>query len=256
MPDFASSTDGTAIAYDTVGEGPAVVLIGGAFSTRASMRPLAEMLAPRFRTIVYDRRGRGDSGPTNWVTAERQVDDLLAVIAAAGPSMVFGHSSGGVLALLAASESPGITRVAAYEPPLLTVGGPDPTAAEFDAELRAMLEAGRDEEATAAWFARTSGGVFDERMRRQPWWPMLVAVARTLPDELALLGDGSVPPRFAAVGVSTLLLHGGASPAWAVAAATAAAATIPGSAVAEVPGESHAVDFRALLPVLEPFLAS
>lgn len=256
MPDFASSTDGTAIAFDTIGAGPIVVLVGGAFSTRASMRPLAELLAPRFTVIVYDRRGRGDSGPTHWVTVEQQADDLLAVLAGSGPAMAFGHSSGGVLALLAASRSAVIRRVAAYEPPLLTAGGPDPTAAAFDAELRGMLEAGRDEEATVAWFTRTSGGHFDERMRGLPWWPALVAVARTLPDDLTLVGDGGVPPSFAGIGVPTLLLHGGASPTWAAAGAAAVGAVIPGSVVAEVPGQGHAVDFGALLPVLEPFLVA
>jgi len=254
MPDFVTSTDGTAIAYDRVGEGAPVVLVGGALTTRRSMRPLADLLAPRCTVVVYDRRGRGDSGPTSWGSAEQQVDDLLAVLATTGPAAVFGHSSGGVLALLAASESPAITRIAAYEPPLLTAGGADPTATAFTAELRALLEAGRDEEATVAWFTRTAGGVFDERMRALPWWPSLVAVAHTLPDEQALVGDGRVPRRFAAIGVPTLLLHGGASPAWAAASSAALAATIDGARVAMVPEQGHGVRFEALVPALQPFL--
>jgi pimeloyl-ACP methyl ester carboxylesterase len=254
MTDFVSSTDGTAIAYESVGEGPVLVLVGGAFSSRRSMRPLADLLAPRFEVFVYDRRGRGDSGPTAWVSAEQQVDDLLAVTAVPGRAMVFGHSSGGVLALLAASESPAITRVAAYEPPLLTDGGPDPTATAFAAELRALLEAGRDEEATVAWFTRTSGGRFDDGMRSLPWWPSLVAVAHSLPDERTLIGDGRVPDRFGAIAVPTLLLHGGASPAWAAESCAAVAATIRGARVASVPDEGHIVRFEALVPVLEPFL--
>lgn len=254
MPDVVTSTDGTVIAYERVGDGPAVVLVGGAFSTRRSMQPLADLLAPRFAVTVYDRRGRGDSGRTAWVSREQQVDDLLAVLAATGPAAVFGHSSGGVLALLAASESPAITRVAAYEPPLLTAGGADPTATAFTAELRALLEAGRDEDATVAWFTRTTGGVFDEGMRSLPWWPALVAVAHTLPDEQTLVGDGRIPPRFAAVGVPALLLHGGASPAWARASCAALAHTIDGASVATVPGQGHVARFEALVPVLEPFL--
>lgn len=254
MPDFVSSTDGTAIAYETVGDGPALVLVGGAFTTRRSMQPLADLLAPRFRVAVYDRRGRGDSGATAWVSAEQQVDDLLAVLDVTGPAAVFGHSSGGVLALLAASESPAITRVAAYEPPLLTAGGADPTATAFTAELRALLDAGRDEDATVAWFARTADGVFDEGIRSLPWWPALVAVARTLPDEQALVGDGRIPPRLAAIGVPTLLLHGGAGPGWAGPSSAALAGSIEGARVATVPGQGHAVRFEALVPVLEPFL--
>lgn len=256
MPDFVTSTDGTAIAYETVGDGPALVLVGGAFTDRRSMRPLADLLASRCRVAVYDRRGRGDSGPTAWASPEQQVDDLLAVLAVTGPAAVFGHSSGGVLALLAASESPAITRVAAYEPPLLTAGGADPTASAFTTELRALLEAGRDEDATVAWFTRTAGGVFDEGVRSLPWWPALVAVAHTLPDEQTLVGDGGVPPRFAAIGVPTLLLHGGEGPEWARTSVAALAETIDGARVATVPGEGHSVRFEALVPVLEPFLRS
>jgi pimeloyl-ACP methyl ester carboxylesterase len=255
MPDHVTSTDGTRIAYETAGEGLAVVLVGGAFSSRRSMQPLADLLAPRFRVVVYDRRGRGDSGPTSRVPAAQQVDDLLAVVAAVGPAAVFGHSSGAVLALLAASESPAVTRVAAYEPPLRATGAADPTAGAFAARIRDLLDAGRTEDATAAWFDRTAGGAF-EGMRSLPWWPPLVAVAHTLPDELSLVGDGRVPQRFEAIGVPTLLLHGGASPAGAAESAAALASSIEGATVAEVPGEGHIVGFDALVPVLEPFLSA
>ncbi len=252
MPEYTTSTDGTRIAFEAIGAGPAVVLVGGAFATRESMRPLADLLRDRFTAVIPDRRGRGDSGPTAWVSAQQQVDDLLAVARAAGATRLYGHSSGAVLALLAAAASPAITAVAAYEPP---VGTRDPAdAAAFAAEVRALLTAGRTEEATVAWFRRTSGGRFDEGMRAAPWWPALVALAHTLPDEQALLGDGGVPAVVAEIRARTLLLSGGASPAWAAGAVSALAAAIPDATTAVIPGEGHAVRPDAIAPALAAFL--
>jgi pimeloyl-ACP methyl ester carboxylesterase len=251
MTESTTSTDGTRIAFDAIGAGPAVVLVGGAFATKASMRPLAELLRERCTAVIVDRRGRGDSGPTTWVSAEQQVDDLLAVARAVGATRLFGHSSGAVLALLAAASAPAVTEVAAYEPP---VQDRDPQgAASFAGELRAMLTAGRAEEAAVAWFWRTSGGWFDEGMRAAPWWPGLVALAHTLPDEQALIGDGGVPAVVAEIRARTLLLSGGASPAWAAASVAALAAAIPEATTAVIPGEGHAVRAEALAPALSAF---
>ena len=57
-----TSGDGTSIAFERFGEGPPVILVGGATTDRAMTRPLAEELAKDFTVINYDRRGRGDSG--------------------------------------------------------------------------------------------------------------------------------------------------------------------------------------------------
>jgi pimeloyl-ACP methyl ester carboxylesterase len=253
MTEYVASTDGTRIAYECAGAGPAVVLAGGAFSTRASMRPLARLLSGRFTVFAYDRRGRGDSDATAWVRADQQVEDLLAVAALAGRVSVFGHSSGGILGLLAAAESPTIRRLAVYEPPLLTAGGPDATSEPFGAELKVMLKGGRDEDATVAWFTRTSGGHFDERLRSLPWWPALVGTAHTLPDETALIGDGGIPPVLRTIAISTLLVYGEASQGWARSSAAAISAVVRGAEVVGLPEQGHAVQFDALAPVLERF---
>lgn len=255
MPETVLSSDGTAIAYETTGRGPVVVLVGGAFSTRDSLRPLADLLADRATATVYDRRGRGDSGPTTWVPASRQVDDLLAVFSVTGPAVVFGHSSGGILALLAAATSPLVRGVVAYEPPVPTGGAPDPAAAVFERRIRSLLRAGRAEEATEAWFARTSVDAAGEDLRHAPWWPALVALAPTLPDELTLVAEGARPSRFAGIGVPATILYGGASPRSAALSARALADAIPGGRLDRVPGEGHMVRFEALLPVLRPLLA-
>jgi pimeloyl-ACP methyl ester carboxylesterase len=115
------SADGTMIAFERAGQGPALILITGGLTDRTVTRSVAAELAPRFTVYAYDRRGRGSSGDTAPYSAEREVEDLAAVIGAAGgPALVFGHSSGAVLALEAAARGLAITKLAAYEPPYLT----------------------------------------------------------------------------------------------------------------------------------------
>ena len=67
-----TSADGTTIAYDRTGDGPAVILVDGAFCSRAfgPMPGLAPLLAKRFTVYTYDRRGRNDSGDTEPLVAD------------------------------------------------------------------------------------------------------------------------------------------------------------------------------------------
>ena len=120
MTDTVRSSDGTTIAFDRSGEGPPLVLVGGALSDRAAAAPLAGHLAERFTVIAYDRRGRGDSGDTAPYAVDREVDDLLGLLVEAGGSaFVFGHSSGAALALEAAANGLPIVKLALYEPPFI-----------------------------------------------------------------------------------------------------------------------------------------
>ena len=103
-----TSKDGTTIAFDQSGQGPALILVGGALSDRSDAAPLSKLLAPHYTVIGYDRRGRGDSGDTPPYAVEREAEDLQALIAAAGgAAFLFGHSSGAALAIEAASRFSG-----------------------------------------------------------------------------------------------------------------------------------------------------
>src|SRR2546429_2845682 len=114
------SKDGTAIAFDQSGKGPAIILVGGAFQHRAidpRTAQLAALLAQHFTVFHYDRRGPGDSSDTQPYAVEREPEALDALITVAdGSAVVFGMSSGGVLALEAAKRGLAITKVALYEP--------------------------------------------------------------------------------------------------------------------------------------------
>ena len=93
-----TSSDGTRIAFDRLGDGPPIVLVCGQSTDRSSNAPLAALLAEHFAVFNYDRRGRGDSGDTQPYALERELEDLDALIAEAGGSAhLYGVSSGGAL---------------------------------------------------------------------------------------------------------------------------------------------------------------
>src|SRR5437762_12842989 len=120
------SRDGTTIAYDRLGTGPAVILVDGAFCSRSfgPMPKLAPVLARDFTVFMYDRRGRGDSGDTARYAVEREIEDLDALIREAGGwAFVFAISSGAALALEAAASRLNVKKLALYEPPFM-VGNP------------------------------------------------------------------------------------------------------------------------------------
>lgn len=102
-----TSKDGTEIAFDKTGKGPAVILVGGALQHRADhlFSGLVPALADHFTVISYDRRGRRDSGDTLPYTTGREIEDLESLISRVGePVSLFGMSSGGALALQTAGR--------------------------------------------------------------------------------------------------------------------------------------------------------
>jgi len=120
MTQTVRSADGTAIAFDRTGQGPAVILIGGAFNDRSTMRGTAAGLDGEFTVYIYDRRGRCDSGDTAPYAVEREVEDIAALIEHAGGSAaLFGHSSGAILAIEAVLRGLPVSKLAVYEPPFV-----------------------------------------------------------------------------------------------------------------------------------------
>jgi pimeloyl-ACP methyl ester carboxylesterase len=254
------SNDGTVIAFDRSGQGPAVILVGGAFQYRAIDPPtaqLAALLAQHFTVFHYDRRGRGESGDTQPYAVEREVEDLEALIHEAGGSaFVFGMSSGGVLALEAAARGLAITKLAAYELPFNSGDEHARQAAErYTQQLAALLNEGRRGDAVA--LAMTTWGAPPEAiagMRQAPIWPLFEAVAPTLAYDDAIMGDGSVPTaRLASITVPTLVMDGGASPAFMHNAAQATAHALPNGQRRTLEGQTHDVAPQVLAPVLVEF---
>ncbi|MFI5274699.1 MAG: alpha/beta fold hydrolase [Ktedonobacterales bacterium] len=258
------SSDGTTNAFDQSGEGPALILVGGAFQYRAidpRTAHLAALLASRFTVFRYDRRGRGDSGDTAPYAVEREIEDFAALIAKAGGSaFVFGMSSGAVLALEAAGRGLAITKLALYEPPFIVNDSGPALPAEYSSHLTELVAAGRRGDAVE-YFMMQAAGMPPEAvapMRQSPMWPMLEAVAHTLPYDDAIMGDtcsGSplLLARWASVTVPTLVMDGGASPASMGASAQALVDVLRHAQRRTLEGQTHEVAPEVLAPIMEAF---
>ncbi|MCW7944209.1 hydrolase [Streptomyces hygroscopicus] len=252
------SRDGTPIAYQRTGKGPAVVLVSGAMSTGATVAPLAPHLSDRFSVIVYDRRGRGRSGDTQPYAVTREVEDLAALIeVAGGEAALYGISSGGALVLEAAASGLPVRQVAVYEPPFADYGGGGPERAEYTVNLGEALEQGRLGDAVELFLRLT--GLAPEVIataRQSPMWADMEAIAPSLAYDNAVMRDGLVPRhRLASVAVPVLAVAGGASPEWLRRAAEAVAQAAPGGTYRVLAGQNHMVEPQALAPVLAEFFA-
>jgi pimeloyl-ACP methyl ester carboxylesterase len=254
-----TSADGTTIAYERTGSGPALVLADGAMCYRGAgpMRPLATLLQGSFTVYAYDRRGRGESSDTPPYAVVREVEDLQALISAAGgQACVYGISSGAALALrTAAAGGSGITWLALYEPPFMAEVSEPARIAAYTERLHELLDAGRRGDAVALFM--TNVGMPAEAvagMRAQPFWAALEAIAPTLAYDDALLGGGVVPRDLAStITVPALVLAGGASPDGLQLAAKATADALPAAEYRTLEGQTHDVAPDALAPVLVDF---
>ena len=266
---FVTSPDGTEIAYDVTGPqdgaGPAVVVVEGALCQRSmgTAKALTPLLSEHYAVHAYDRRGRGQSGAgASPYAMDREVEDLVAVLGAAGPdAFVVGASSGAALVLEAARSGVQMRKIAAYEVPFILDGTHAPNDPELGRRTQQLLDAGRRGDAVAL-FLRTVGvpafGLMV--MRVLPVWRKLTAIAHTLPYDLEIvlryqqarpLPDGY----YADVKAPTLVIAGGKSPAYMKNAQAAVAAQLQHGTLAELPGQTHMVRGKATAPALREFFA-
>lgn len=266
-----TSKDGTTIAFDQSGTGPAVILVDGALQYRAfdqGMSQLADLLAPHFTVIHYDRRGRGDSTdmqsnafePAS--ALEREIEDIETIIAEAGGSAsLYGISSGAALAMEAAIKlGKKVEKLAMYEAPYNDDEAARQAWKEYTTQLGELLAADRKGDAVAL-FMMLVGAPPDqvEGMRQHPMWLLWEAAAPSLAyDHIADLGeDASVPTEQAAkVSVPTLVMDGSESFPFMHVTATALAKAIPNAQHRTLEGQTHEVDSAALAPVLIEFFKS
>jgi pimeloyl-ACP methyl ester carboxylesterase len=254
-----TSADGSQIAYDRAGSGPAIILVDGALCRRAfgPMSKLAGLLSQHFTVVTYDRRGRGDSGDTPPYAVAREVEDIAALIrAAGGHASVFGASSGAALALEAAASGLPIARLVMYEPPFVAAGTAD-SEPDHLAKLQQLVAAERRGDAVEYFMkdmVRVPGAMLVMMRLMFPVWTKLKAAAHTLPYDAAVLGDWRVPvQRAGRVKVPALVLHGGKTDPRLSRAAEQVARAIPGAEHRVVAGQTHNVAASALAPILVEF---
>ena len=254
------SKDGTVIAYERTGSGPALILVDGALCSRGfgPSPQLAPLLAPHFTVVTYDRRGRGQSGDTRPYSPIREVEDLAALIEAAGGSAsLLGLSSGAALALQAAASGISIDKVIAYEPPYVAEGGQG-READHEAELNRLLS--EDDRGRAVrYFMKDMVGApapMVVMLRLMPWiWRKLQRVAHTLPYDAAVMTAFKIPrPRFASITRPVLVMSGSKTDPRLRAAAQAVSQVIPSAVYRELAGQTHNVSPKALAPAAVEFL--
>ena len=258
---LVTSQDGTRIAYDKLGKGPALILVNGALATRSSNSELVQLLAPHFTVYSYDRRGRGDSTDTKPYSVKREIEDIAALIDAAGGSAyVYGKSSGACLALQATSSlGDKVKKLAIYEAPYSEAEGAAKAWREFRSKLDELLAA--DRRADAVTFFLKFVGAPDEaiaEMKASPAWSDMEAMAPTLAYDNAVVGDDrSVPVEIAAkVKATTLVMDGGASLGpmpFMRSTADKLAKVIPDAQRRTLEGQAHDVSPKALAPILLNF---
>jgi pimeloyl-ACP methyl ester carboxylesterase len=253
-----TSGDGTSIAYDRQGSGPAVILVTGGLDDGAENAPLAVELAEHFTAYNYNRRGRGDSGDTQPYALEREIEDIGALIAeAGGRAYLYGVSSGGALVLEAAAAGLAIESIAVYEVSFLLGDEAARMWREYVEQLAAALAEGRRGEAVEL-FMRLAGASEDNiaGARSSSLWPGLEAIAHTLAYDAACLEDGQPPTeRYANIAQPALVATGGGDEFFEQ-AADAITASLPRADRRSLAGQGHVVDPKVMAAVLVEFFES
>jgi pimeloyl-ACP methyl ester carboxylesterase len=253
------SKDGTAIAFEKTGQGPALVIVGGVLGDHTQQAGLAQLLAPDFTVYNVDRRGHGESGFTPPYAVEREVEDLDALLTEAGGSaFVYGTSGPGVLCLEAAARglSPKMKKLAVWEPPYILEGSRPPAPADYKEQLEKLLAEGRRGDMIELFFTQAVGipADFVAGMRQSPFWTAQEAVAHTLIYDAIMMDHYALPKeRLASIRAETLVIDGGTSP-WLSQAADAVAAVIPKARRHTIAGQPHNVADEAMAPVLKEYL--
>lgn len=250
-----TSADGTTIAYDRLGSGDPLILVGGALCDRQALRPLADVLATDFDVVTYDRRGRGDSGDTPPYSVEREVEDIAALLTAlGGTAALYGHSSGAGLAAVAASTGLPFTKVVLHEPPY---GPDDEETSDNGEQVLELIREGRNREAVEL-FLLMAGAPKPDALEVAAM-PGIAELAPTLAYDFAVMDhgidQGATPVALLrAIEQQTLVVAGTASPPFMVDAAHRIVTILPAARLVELPDQRHVVPPELLAPVITGFL--
>ncbi|HWE33959.1 MAG TPA: alpha/beta hydrolase [Solirubrobacteraceae bacterium] len=263
----ATSADGTRIAYDRHGDGPALILVNGALSYRKfkGFQKIAEALSEHCTVVNYDRRGRGDSGEAGPVSVEHEIQDIAALIDAVGGSAsLFGFSSGAALALRAAAAGVAVDRLIAYEAPFKTDREAKAPADDYGSRLYQLVDAG-DTAGAAKHFMRSAVGLPAPAvavMSLLPMFKRFAANGLTLPFDYEALGDHNMhgapldPDEWATVTCPTLVAYGSKTAPVLKQASIDLVGVLPNATLREVPGENHGLKAPASVSLVQGFVVS
>lgn len=261
MSSFATSRDGTRIAYTVEGSGPPVILVGGAMQFRGfdpNTVAMATLLAAQGFTVVnYDRRGRGESAQAPSFTLADTIDDLRALIEATGaPAALFGSSSGGSICLAAAAAGLPVSALVLWEVPLGAEQGTDSAANLVG--LREKLAAGNGDD-VIAYYMKDMPPEWLEGARNSPGWPVMTAMGPSLePDTESLAWTQSAPRAqlWSAITAPTLAVVGEQTLPIMPPAAESIAANVRHGSMATIPAANHSWEPAVMANRIAEFLRS
>lgn len=258
-----TSKDGTRIAYDIYGAGQPVILIGGTMNSRLfGPAPGARLLGADFAVYDYDRRGRGDSGDNQPYTPQKEIEDIRALIeAAGGRAALCGFSAGAALAIDAASEfgPQSVTKLAIYECPFTSDAALLKEWQDYGEALNRAAKQADIEQMVLAFVTLVHAEDQVEALRKdKATWQKLSQLAPTLMYDYQVIGPTKDIPssRLANIETPTLVLCGSASGAKAIADTEHIANLIPHGVSRILPGQSHSVEPAAIAPVLRDFFST
>ena len=254
------SADGTVIAYERSGSGPALVLVAGALTDRRALQPLAAALSEKLTVINFDRRGRGDSGDTA-VDPMLEIADIASMIeVAGGKASIYGHSSGAGLAFNAAASGLQLEKLILHEPPYHPDDEDEAIGArKYSEDLTAVLADGRPGDAVELFLSIVS--MPDEMIRglkESPDWAYYENIGGSLAWDSAGMGDstgGKVPfDRLAKVTAPTMLLEGSETFPFMIEVGKLMAAEMPNAGLKMLEGADHEARPEVVAPAIFQFL--
>jgi len=252
------SKDGTTLAYDVYGSGPALIYITGA-SCHRSFKPIvrdAKIFATEFTVYNYDRRGRGDSGNTLPYTIEREIEDIEAMIdTAGGKAYLYGHSSGAVIALEAALRLGNkVQKVTMYDAPYVRDEKEKAEYNQLSQKIHKLLDNEKNAEAMIT-FLKGIGmpKVFVLMLPLFPGWRTTKDLAPTLAYDITLTQDLPPVKRATRISIPTQIIVGEKSPASIYDVGRRLTKAIPNARFVQLAKQDHMVNGKKLLPILSSF---
>ncbi|WLR42282.1 alpha/beta hydrolase [Bacillus carboniphilus] len=253
------SKDGTTLAYDVYGDGPALIYITGAICHR-SFKPIvrdAKIFATEFTVYNYDRRGRGDSGNTLPYTIEREIEDIEAIIdAAGGKAYLYGHSSGAVIALESALRLGNkVQKVIMYDAPYVRDDKEKAEYKQLSQKIHDLLGSKKNAE-TILTFLKGIGmpKVFVLLLPLLPGWRNIKALAPTLAYDITLTQDMPPIERATRISIPIQIIVGEKSPISIYHVGRQLTEAIPNARFVQLAKQDHMVNGKTLLPLLSNFL--
>ena len=256
------SSDGTSIAFDKTGKGPALVLVDGAFCFREyGVTPmLVPLLSDFFTVYSYDRRGRGESSDKEPYSVDNEIEDLKKMIEQTEEvPFICGFSSGAALVLRAMNKGLRVKKIALFEPPYV-VNSFNTSAPPTDAEIQLtnFIKQGNRSDAVKYFMTKVLGmpgiAVLLFKLFGRSLWEKNESVANTLSYDVAIMGNYSVPKEIAAsIDVPSVVIGGERSPRILREAILEISRSIPGSQIKLLKRQSHNVPMKILAPCLIDF---